>query len=366
MKHSRLVALAAAALLGSSLAHAGANVGSIYLSPELLWVNPDNQLSDAKDHTGFRAAVGAVLNQNWDLEAGYSNTLHSGDSAGRGDLSFRGMDITLNRVFLRNSRVNPFLGAGVTLISTDFHGTSYESSRPGAKVGGGVLVDLFGNDRSLLQLVGELGARFDNLKGYGGETEEYAALGLRLSLGGNSAAPLPVAAPPAPAPVPVVAPPPPPVAAAPPPPPAPPVDTDGDGVPDSVDRCPNTPRGDKVDAYGCGLTIALQVNFDTNSANINPDSFDELNRFVSFLKDVPSVTGTLEGHTDNVGKAAYNLSLSQRRADAVKAYVVGKGVDASRIQAKGYGLTRPIADNKTAEGRAQNRRVQFVRTSLQQ
>ena len=146
----------------------------------------------------------------------------------------------------------------------------------------------------------------------------------------------------------------------PPPPPDPPADSDHDGVIDALDKCPTTPAGDKVDSVGCSLTIALQVNFDTNSAHIKADSIAELDRFVAFLKDVPSVSGELQGHTDSVGKDAYNLRLSQQRAEAVKAYAVEHGIDAVRLTAKGYGETQPVADNATAEGRAKNRRVLFV------
>ena len=73
----------------------------------------------------------------------------------------------------------------------------------------------------------------------------------------------------------------------------------------------------------------------------------------------PELHVEVQGHTDSVGAAAYNLNLSQRRADAVKAYLIGKGVSASVLAAKGYGMTQPIASNSTAEGRAQNRRVAF-------
>jgi OOP family OmpA-OmpF porin len=121
-----------------------------------------------------------------------------------------------------------------------------------------------------------------------------------------------------------------------------------------------------VDEVGCGLTIALEVKFDTNLATIKPESYGELDAFAAFLNAVPSAKGDLEGHTDSVGSDAYNKSLSQRRADSVKAYVVAKGVDGERLSAIGYGESRPFADNKTADGRAQNRRVLFRRASLQQ
>jgi OmpA-OmpF porin, OOP family len=139
------------------------------------------------------------------------------------------------------------------------------------------------------------------------------------------------------------------------------LDGDHDGVVDRLDRCPTTPAGDKVDAVGCSLTMALEVKFDNNSATIKPESNGVLDEFTGFLNAVPSAKGDLEGHTDNVGPEAYNKALSQRRADAVKAYVVAKGVDGSRLNAIGYGEVRPLADNKTAEGRAANRRVLFTR-----
>jgi OOP family OmpA-OmpF porin len=143
------------------------------------------------------------------------------------------------------------------------------------------------------------------------------------------------------------------------------LDSDHDGVPDSLDRCPNTPPGDKVDANGCSLTIRLQVYFDNDSARIKPESDPDLDRLVGFLEQSPSATGVLEGHTDSNGKAAHNLGLSQRRAEAVKSYLVAHGIAAARLSTMGYGQSRPIADNATADGRALNRRVVFQRTDVQ-
>ena len=76
----------------------------------------------------------------------------------------------------------------------------------------------------------------------------------------------------------------------------------------------------------------------------------------------PKITIEVQGHTDNVGQAAYNQKLSQQRADSVKAYLVRKGVEGSRLVAKGYGMTQPLVPNTTAPNRALNRRVQFIRT----
>jgi outer membrane protein W/outer membrane protein OmpA-like peptidoglycan-associated protein len=165
----------------------------------------------------------------------------------------------------------------------------------------------------------------------------------------------------APAPEPVAAPPPPP----PPPPPMAPAkcaDGDGDGVCDEADKCPNTPAGTKVDKVGCPLEQTLKVLFDFDSAELRAESITELERVVTFMNDVPFATSLIEGHTDSVGSAAYNLKLSDRRAKAVYDYLTSRGVDPARLSSIGHGLTKPIADNATAEGRQLNRRVMLIRT----
>ena len=140
------------------------------------------------------------------------------------------------------------------------------------------------------------------------------------------------------------------------------LDSDADGVVDGKDRCPDTPAGSKVDEYGCSLTARLEVFFDTNSAVLKPESYADLEQVVKFMTEVPRVAGVLEGHTDDVGSASSNERLSQRRADAVKTYLVSKGIDGARLQTRGLGESQPEADNATPEGRAKNRRVVLRRT----
>jgi OOP family OmpA-OmpF porin len=139
-------------------------------------------------------------------------------------------------------------------------------------------------------------------------------------------------------------------------------DTDRDGVLDSKDRCPDTPRGDRIDAQGCSLVVRLEVLFPTNSAEIRGESADELDRVAARLRSLPTFSGVIEGHTDDVGSARSNQVLSLRRAEAVLDYLVAQGVDAGRLRAEGFGESRPEADNTTSEGRAQNRRVILRRT----
>jgi outer membrane protein OmpA-like peptidoglycan-associated protein len=101
-------------------------------------------------------------------------------------------------------------------------------------------------------------------------------------------------------------------------------------------------------------------NFAFDKATLTPEGEHLLDQAVKTMQDNPSITVTCEGYTDSVGSDAYNLKLSQRRADAAKAYLVKKGIAASRIKTKGHGKADPVASNATAEGRAENRRVEIV------
>ncbi len=110
------------------------------------------------------------------------------------------------------------------------------------------------------------------------------------------------------------------------------------------------------------LKIARRVQFAVNSAVIAEASYDELNKAATALKEYASQVSSVEiqGHTDNTGARDYNISLSQKRAEAIRTYLVNQGVPDKILVAKGYGPDQPLADNKTREGRAQNRRVEFI------
>jgi OOP family OmpA-OmpF porin len=124
------------------------------------------------------------------------------------------------------------------------------------------------------------------------------------------------------------------------------------------DRCPNTPRGDKVDAYGCTIKDEIRlagVTFATNAAELTPESNTVLGYAVTTLKNHPDFVIEVGGHTDSVGTDKYNLALSQRLAQVVLDYLKGHGIT-NTMTAKGYGKADPIDDNRTAEGRLANRR----------
>lgn len=149
-------------------------------------------------------------------------------------------------------------------------------------------------------------------------------------------------------------------------------DNDFDSVSDADDECPNKPgppaeKGcpkayEDVEVTGTHIRITQKVYFTTGRAAIQPRSFELLNTVAQVLADYPDMRIEVQGHTDDRGSDRYNQSLSEKRARAVRAYLLGQGVAPSRATVKGYGEARPIEPNQTAAGRATNRRVELVRT----
>lgn len=135
-----------------------------------------------------------------------------------------------------------------------------------------------------------------------------------------------------------------------------PMDSDGDGVYDTYDQCPNTPNGFKVTEEGCAKTFKLDVDFKTNSAELNSANMTQIDAFVAFMK-ANQYDAEIVGRTDNTGAASYNRSLSLKRAEAVMNMMIDKGIAAKRLKAVGKGEDDPLASNDTAEGRAKNRSV---------
>jgi outer membrane protein OmpA-like peptidoglycan-associated protein len=141
-------------------------------------------------------------------------------------------------------------------------------------------------------------------------------------------------------------------------------DSDQDGIGNKTDLCPNSATGTVVDKLGCRHAKAIildGVNFKTNSAKLTHKSLAILDQVVNALSKIPKMQLEISGHTDSDGGEASNLNLSQRRAEATLAYLKSHGVDISEMTAKGYGESKAIANNSTAEGKAKNRRVELNR-----
>ncbi|MFZ5889524.1 MAG: OmpA family protein [Myxococcota bacterium] len=148
-------------------------------------------------------------------------------------------------------------------------------------------------------------------------------------------------------------------------------DADHDGVQGAADQCPKEPETKNAfqDDDGCPDTLPAKIQkfsgviagieFDTGKATIRAISRTTLDEAASVLKEFPNLRISIQGHTDNVGPREKNVALSGERADSVKAYLVGKGIDSDRIETKGIGPDQPIADNKDGAGRQKNRRIEF-------
>ena len=135
-------------------------------------------------------------------------------------------------------------------------------------------------------------------------------------------------------------------------------DADGDGIPDDKDKCPGTPKGASVNAYGCWRIKPILFPFD--KATIQPGYLPELNEVVNVLKKNPSIRLQIQGNTDSKGSEAYNVILSKKRAAVVKNYLVTKGIAPEKLVTKAFGESKPVADNSTEKGRRLNRRVDFA------
>jgi len=150
-------------------------------------------------------------------------------------------------------------------------------------------------------------------------------------------------------------------------------DSDGDGIADLDDKCPTEkgvasrqgcpePKMDKEKEKEVEKQLemdAKMIQFETGSAIIKAESFDDLDKIATLMNEYPASKFTVEGHTDNVGDATSNKTLSQSRANAVKKYITDKGIENSRVSAIGYGQEKPSANNGTPAGRQQNRRVEI-------
>ncbi len=412
-----LTASACLAVMASGTAAAGSDVGSMYIAPQIngLWLD---DVRAADDDLGFTLSLGFVLSEKWDAELSLLTSKH--DTASNGETKISGFAFAANRVFYRSERVNPFVSLGIARLDSSYSpGADQESVAAKFGVGLLADIGGNRDEGTNLQLRADLGARRSLSSGSSFDFTDYVAgLGLQYSWGGTPPPKPPVDSdgdgvvdemdkcPGTPSGTPVNA-------------DGCPLDSDGDGVSDDADKCPNTPagtpvdasgceidsdgdgvgdskdkcpntpagvkvdetgceldsdadgvvdsqdkcpdtpKGDRVDASGCSFKEEIKlpgVVFETNKAELLPESIPVLDGAVSTLKRYPDLKIEVAGHTDSQGSDAYNLDLSKRRAATVLKYLQDNGVT-NALSSRGYGERQPIASNTTTEGRQTNRRV---------
>lgn len=332
------------------------NFGTFYLEA-------DKSRGSDGTSIGYNAGVGHRLNTNlWVEGQFFGDTIETG--ALGTDNYQTGGGVDFHYAFGQRSEFTPFLIVGGGGVYNDVAGSANDKLTPFVNVGLGFTKSILGFDN--LRVRGEARAVYDDFEK--GQTDFRVGLGLEMGLGSA-----PVKEPEVivrevpvekiviqevpverivikevPAAAPVVVP----VS----------VDDDGDGVVNERDKCPNTLKGARVDGNGCVVEQTLtirDITFENNSARLTANAQRLMENVVSFLRSDPSARISISGHTDSVASDAYNLKLSRSRATEVRDYLIGYGIDGSRLDAAGYGESRPVATNATAEGRELNRRVEF-------
>ena len=249
----------------------------------------------------------------------------------------------MGRYHFFDAKVRPYLAFGFGQMK---HRNVFDTGRDIVfRAGFGLQGQISEHWSTRLQVLYQRDKDRDTQPQYSGYNDFIVSLGLSWDFGGK---PLP---PPPPPPEPKPAPPP------------PNPDLDGDGVPNERDKCPNTRPGAVVDLDGCEVEAVIElegVHFDFDKATLRPEAKAVLDEAAALLNKHERVVVEVAGHTDSTGSEAYNQGLSERRANSVRDYLTAKGVKATRLTAKGYGESRPVASNDTKEGRAENRRVELI------
>lgn len=341
-----IIVLTPLLLIGSSLHAAESN--QFYITPSVGYYDYDSQVN-VDDEELYGIGFGFQFNDRWATELSYFYVESETDFTNF-DADQDIVELDLVQSYKRRGNWQTYSVVGLADRQIDISAGDYDDTL--AVLGTGVKQFILPNlslryDARLLRSLDE------------GENDFAFSIGLSYAFGGGKTAAKPVAKQPEPA-----------VAVAP-----EPVVSDGDddedGVVNSVDQCPNTDRAAKVDRVGCYIftkeevSITLNVQFDTNSANIRESSHSNLSEVAEFINDHRHTHVLLEGHTDSIGASSYNKDLSQRRADSVRQALIRQyGISPARLTAFGHGEDKPIASNDAAEGRQQNRRVVAVINSF--
>lgn len=302
------------------------------------WGSPRN----INTELGVDLGVGVDLDEDFAIEAWYARTDTEFDNSAS-DLLVE--TLSLNTLYyFKEGKTRPFMTLGVSRLMMNPEGPGSSSDNTFDL---GVGVKQYLNNNVILR--GDLIGRIFDSNGQDLEIDPTVRFSIGYAFGGKSSSVR------KPKPAPVVAP----VAA-----PAPPSDADKDGVVDGKDQCPDTATTLKVDAKGCPLTLSetvtidLNIQFPNNSDEIQAAYLKEIENVASFMNQYEGTAVEIRGYTDDRGAASYNQQLSEKRAKAVASKLVEEfGIAQNRVTFTGFGEENPIADNSTAEGRAENRRV---------
>ncbi len=316
---------------------AGRAFGSLF--GEYYWTHKSKHSSPEWQHVddGWAAGVelGYRIDRNWAVRAEYARLSLDSDVSGweRGDRF--GIDALYHLNVLNN---NLYIVGGWK---------HYETTRYSDAINVGIGYRQFFNESFALYAEAN---RYQGIN-KGSWYDAGIKVGFNWFFGGSAApAPAPAPAPAAAAPVAQV------------------VDSDKDGVPDHLDKCPNTPATHKVDAQGCTIYVEkvasvgdvdIEIQFAFDSDVVAPDKLSDVNQLAAFLKRFPDATVKIEGHASNIGNPDYNMRLSERRAKAVEKILVNEhGISQSRITAVGFGVTQPRVQGNTREAHRANQRIE--------
>jgi OmpA-OmpF porin, OOP family len=331
-----------AGMLAVPLVAAAGQSDPWYVIPQVGGVSPDYRRSLEDQNWLLGVGVGRELNSFLSLELDFDGTRLENRN-GPGHLYSYGTSLNLLGILDRGDIFSPYVTIGAGVARNDYENFRFpvpNQTQLLTQAGVGTFINLWqsADGSRAFALRPQIEARFDAPFADDHRTDYVAMLGFQFSFGAGSeeqAAPPP---PPPPAP-----PPPPPARPAPPPPPAP--------------APAPAPEAHHIVIPASGSVTLVGVTFAFNSAALTDSSDPILDDTARGLKEHPGLKVEVQGYTDGIGSVRYNLRLSQRRAQAVREYLIGQGVDASQLTARGYDKSHPVATNATAAGRAENRRV---------
>lgn len=322
---------------------AQAEEGDWYVSPSIVYTDDDGDRLIDDSVSGAQLQVGREMGEHLALEGlfGY----HDIDGFPGQEHLELGFNVIGN--FLPDSLFSPYVIGGIGYLRADVGTPDFGGSPPAdstasnATATGGLGMKLrFGDSPWSLRAEWRVRHAFDSDNSL---TDQIGSLGIQYDFGGRSAAPVVAAAEPEPDTGVVAA----------------PADSDGDGVPNDRDQCPGTPAGVKVDARGCEVVTLKNVYFGFDSAVLLATAKRFLDESASTLRRNSDLQVEIAGYADARGPESYNMKLSERRAEAVRKYLEQAGVDASRMSARGFGESHPGASDMSANGLAENRRVEL-------